>query len=150
MALRLRDAGKLGDDLESAVEELEAAYGVRVKYGLNSDLGATCLELGIVYSERRKGAAAGNAEKSILYLKKASEYYDAKWTPRQYALLNRTLSAVNLRRDGTRAAQLDGAIDALQKALDAAGRAGAPDDVAEIAKSLEILKSERLRSTAAP
>jgi hypothetical protein len=150
-AYHARDGGRRGPDLEQAIQALELAYGIRVKRGAKADLAATALELGLVYAERASGAAPGNAEKAIAYLSKAAEYYEAKWSPKEYRRLNAALGQAHLLREGEpRATQLENAIIAFDRALQAMDKAKEPGDFAEIEKNLLTLKAEKTRLAVNP
>lgn len=141
----IRDAGAGKDDLEKAIERLEAAFKVRLTHGLNSDLAQTSLKLGLAYLDRADGVAQENAAKSIAYLKRSLDHYTAIKTPKDYGIANAALARAYLRIAPQPAGDaLDDAIVAYERALFATDRKIDPDQAAKLDAALEALRVQKV------
>lgn len=97
LALFQRTGATRADDLEQAIEDLEAALALTVDVTQVAELR---MHLGLVYSERIRGDRAENLEHAVRFLREALASLDDTSPPDLHAIVRTNLATALLRGEG--------------------------------------------------
>lgn len=141
-------SGDRTQNVERAIESLDAALQIFTKLEFPTDWALTQHYLGLAFLTRELGEASGNVEQGIEALEAALEIRTRDSSPNEWAATQEALgSAYYLRAVGTRAENLDRAIAAFEAALEVRTRDRAPFEWGTDQLSLGNAYGQRINGT---
>ena len=141
-----RARGVPADNLEKAIEFLQAAVTTWTREGEPRDWAAAHNALGIAYWQRIRGERADNQETAIAHFGAAQTVFSREAVPEQWAQLQNNLAVVYWSRiRGDRAQNVEEAIARFEAALMIATREKDPDRWAAAQNNLANAYGKRLR-----
>ena len=141
-----RPRGVLADNLEKAIDYLQAALTTWTREADAQNWAAAQNALGIAYWQRVRGERADNQETAIGHFEAAQTVFSREAAPEQWVQLQNNLAVVYWSRiRGDRAQNVEEAIARFEAALTVATRAKDPDRWAAAHNNLANAYGKRLR-----
>jgi CHAT domain-containing protein len=141
-----RRKGDRADNLEMAIDHLEAALLVRTREALPVAWATTQNNLGVAYTNRIRDDRADNLEKAIDHFEAALTIRTRESLPQDWAQTQHTLANVYAQRiRGDRADNMEKAIAGFEAALTIRTREALPRDWAQTQSNLGLAYVDRIR-----